>query len=237
MHVFYDPQIGNPEAGEQITLNPDESRHCVKVLRLPEGSVVQVVNGYGGSFSAEIIAADPRATVLKLLSAVVAFQRRSHYLHIAVAPTKNIERMEWFLEKATEVGIDEVTPVICERSERKDVKMERLIKVMIAAMKQSQNAWLPKLNEPVKLMNFRADEAHQKFVAHCADGRKVFISAAACREGNYTILIGPEGDFSGKEIRWALEAGFVPVTLGESRLRTETAALAACFEINYMNRV
>jgi 16S rRNA (uracil1498-N3)-methyltransferase len=153
-----------------------------------------------------------------------------------VAPTKNIDRFEWFLEKATEIGIDEITPVICERSERKDVKIDRLNKIITSAIKQSLKAYHPRLNEPVAFKSFIKDAGGEKFIAHCMDGQKNSLSDSISRNSSYSILIGPEGDFSPKEIDSALSQGFRPISLGTSRLRTETAALEACFEINFLNR-
>lgn len=236
MHIFYDPGLDSPLPGGTFILNPEESHHAVNVLRLTTGTVVQLVNGRGGRFTAELQKSDHRGSVLKMLSSEPQSPSRNHYLHLAVAPTKNSERFEWFLEKATEMGIDEITPLICDRSERKEVKTERLLKVIVAAMKQSQSATLPLLNDPVKFERLCVPADHQRFIAHCAAGEKKFISELAVKGSGSTVLIGPEGDFSTAEVALALEKGYQPVTLGESRLRTETAALAACFELNAFNR-
>jgi 16S rRNA (uracil1498-N3)-methyltransferase len=233
MHLFYTPDL----AGNAYILNEEESRHCSKVLRLQEGAVVYLIDGVGGFYTAEITVSHPKHTELRIVETKNEYGKRNHYLHIAIAPTKNIDRFEWFLEKATEIGIDEITPVITERSERKDVKLERLNKVITSAVKQSLKAYHPKLNESVKLSSFLASkDDSQKFVAHCLEGEKASLKDRISLNDRYTILIGPEGDFSPTEVLLSKQAGFTPVTLGESRLRTETAGLEACFEINFLNR-
>lgn len=232
MHLFYTPDI----AGESYELNEEESRHCAKVLRLEQGDRVNLIDGRGGFYIAEIVNSHPKRTLLKVLEYQQEFSKRNHYLHIAVAPTKNIDRFEWFLEKATEIGIDEITPIICERSERKEVKTERLNKIITSAVKQSLKAYHPKLNEPSRFKDFIQEPRSQKFIAHCIDSEKSALSDKIALHGNYTVLIGPEGDFSPSEVDSALNSGYIAVTLGNSRLRTETAALQACFEINFLNR-
>ncbi|MBL4675635.1 MAG: RNA methyltransferase, partial [Mucilaginibacter sp.] len=158
-------------------------------------------------------------------------------LHIAIAPTKNLDRIEWFLEKATEIGIDEISLVICQRSERKEAKVERLDKIITSAIKQSIKAYHPKLNAPVSFNQFvKQNFDGDKYIAHCADGEKAELTQSFEKLGRYLILIGPEGDFSPAEVDAALQNGYRALTLGESRLRTETAALEACFEINFLNR-
>lgn len=234
MHVFYTPDI----TAADYVLNEEESRHCMKVLRLVIGDVVHLIDGSGGWYEAEIISESKRNVTLKVLSTKKEYQKRNHRLHIAVAPTKNIDRLEWFLEKATEIGIDEITPVICDRSERKIVKEDRLNKVITSAVKQSLQAYHPILNEALSfkelINNYQAD---YKMIAHCIDGEpRNFISQISEPGKSYLILIGPEGDFTPNEIEMALQNDFKPLTLGNTRLRTETAALAACFEVNYLNR-
>ena len=234
MHVFYTPDI----TAESYILNEEESRHCMKVLRLVIGDVVHLIDGRGGLYEAEIIAESIRNVTLHVLMTTREYQKRNHGLHIAVAPTKNIDRLEWFLEKATEIGIDTITPLICERSERKIVKEERLNKVITSAVKQSLQAYHPVLNDAVGFKEFISKHtADYKMIAHCADGEpRGFISQVSKPGQNYLILIGPEGDFTPNEIQLALQNDFKPLTLGNTRLRTETAALAACFEVNYLNR-
>ncbi len=233
MHLFYTPNINS----DTFILNEEESRHCIRVLRLQRGAVVQLVDGEGGFYTAVIEDPHPKKTALKILDVQQQFSRRNHFLHIAVAPTKNIERLEWFLEKATEIGIDEVSLLICEHSERKDLKTARLNKVITAAMKQSQKAYHPRLNEAVKFRDFieRASASH-KYIAHCMESEKTTLKEGFTLYSDYLVLIGPEGDFSPAEIGCALEAGYAAISFGKSRLRTETAALEACFEINFLNR-
>lgn len=235
LQLFYTPDISPHD--KVYVLNEEESKHAIRVLRLAEGHAVYLVDGKGGQYRGIITHAHPKRTAITIEDFKPDYEKRNYYLHIAVAPTKNIDRIEWFLEKATEVGIDEITPIICEHSERKEVKPERLNKVMVAAMKQSLKAYLPKLNETVKLTDFlKKDGEPQKFIAHCADGEKRYLTDGIKVAGRYVILIGPEGDFSVPEIRLAVEAGYMPITLGSSRLRTETAALVACLEAAIGNR-
>lgn len=234
MHLFYTPDI----KADYYTLNEEESKHCIKVLRLQNADEVFLIDGRGGFFKASILDAHPKRTLLKIITTELEHGKRNHYLHIAIAPTKNIERTEWFLEKATEIGIDEVSLVISERSERKEVKPERLKKVITSAVKQSIKAYHPLLNEPVNFKNFIQAQHQQqhKYIAHCIDASKSFLKDVMPIHSNYLIMIGPEGDFSPSELELALASGFKPISLGESRLRTETAALEACFEINFLNR-
>ncbi|MGK6351050.1 16S rRNA (uracil(1498)-N(3))-methyltransferase [Parapedobacter sp. DT-150] len=235
MHLFYTPDILPHH--RNFVLNEEESKHAVRVLRMTEGHRLQLVDGRGGLYTAAIMDAHPKRTVLEILEVIPHYGKQRYALHIAIAPTKNIDRVEWFLEKAAEIGIDEITPVICEHSERKEVKTERLTKVLVAAMKQSLKAQLPKLNEAVRLGDFLArDGSGQQFIAHCAEGEKQYLSQLVQPAGHYTVLIGPEGDFSAPEIDAALAAGYLPITLGDARLRTETAALAVCLEVAVLNR-
>ncbi|WP_207429184.1 16S rRNA (uracil(1498)-N(3))-methyltransferase [Pedobacter sp. SYSU D00535] len=235
MILFYTPDI----AGDNYQLNEEESRHCIKVLRLDTDDEVFLVDGKGGFYKAKITSANAKKTILQVLEKQTDYGKRNYYLHIAVAPTKNIERLEWFLEKATEIGIDEVSPIICDRSERREVKTERLNRIITSAVKQSLKAYHPILNEPRRFRNFISEtisSADQKFVAHCMEGEKFPLKEKTELGRRYLILIGPEGDFTREELQLAQENGFLPITLGSSRLRTETAALEACFEINYLNR-
>lgn len=235
MHLFYTPDIA--PSHPQYFLNEEESKHAVRVLRLEKGAEVQLIDGRGGLYTAQIKDAHPKRTILQITNVVTQYNKRNHYLHIAIAPTKNLDRLEWFLEKATEIGIDEITLIICQRSERKEAKTERLNKIITSAIKQSLKAYHPVLNEPVALAKFLAQPfSGQKFIAHCEQGDKANLNAEVVKQDKYLILIGPEGDFSPAEIDAALQSGFKAITLGESRLRTETAALEACFEINFLNR-
>ena len=235
MHLFYTPDLvaGQPH----YQLNEEESKHCIRVLRLEKDNEVQLIDGKGGLYAAVIADPHPKRTLLSIVSAQQEYQKRNHYLHIAVAPTKNIERIEWFLEKATEIGIDEISLIVCQRSERKEAKVERLDKIITAAVKQSLKAYHPVLNEAITLPKLLAKPYEvQKFIAHCEPGEKIDLKSTIQTHGNYLVLIGPEGDFTPHEIDEALKSDFKPITLGDSRLRTETAALEACFEINFLNR-
>lgn len=234
MHVFYTPDIKSND----YVLNEEESRHCVKVLRLGIGAFVFLIDGKGGLYKAEIVSETKRNVGLKVVEATQEYSKRNHHLHIAIAPTKNIDRIEWFLEKATEIGIDEITPIICERSERKIVKEDRLTKVITSAVKQSLQAYHPILNPAISLRSFLdIPNDSNKMIAHCISGvPRQYINQIALPNQRYTILIGPEGDFTPDEIAVALQNDFKPLTLGNTRLRTETAALEACFEVNYINR-
>ncbi len=235
MHLFYTPDIA--PSHPQYFLNEEESKHAVRVLRLEVGAEVQLIDGKGGLYMAQIKDAHPKRTILQITNVVTEYSKRNHYLHIAIAPTKNLDRLEWFLEKATEIGIDEISLIICQRSERKEAKTERLNKIITAAIKQSLKAYHPVLNEPIALNKFLAQPFDgQKFIAHCEDSEKANLKTELTRQGKYLILIGPEGDFSPAEIDSALHNGYKAITLGESRLRTETAALEACFEVNFLNR-
>ena len=233
MHIFYTPDINS----DTYLLSEEESKHCIKVLRLQKGSLLFLVDGKGGFYEAIVEDPQPKRTKLKILRNQQNYGQRNHNLHIAIAPTKSIERIEWFLEKATEIGIDEITPIICDRSERKEVKIERLNKVITSAVKQSIKAYHPILNEPIRFNDFiLKSQSSQKFIAHCVDSKKGSLKEHIKLNSDYLVLIGPEGDFSPQEISLAIDHGFVPVSFGESRLRTETAALEACFEINFLNR-
>ncbi|MFD1256249.1 16S rRNA (uracil(1498)-N(3))-methyltransferase [Mucilaginibacter terrae] len=236
MQIFYTPDIA--AAATHYSLTEEESKHAIRVLRLQNGDTISLVDGRGGFYTARIIDPHPKKTLLSITGRQHEFGKRNHYLHIAVAPTKNIERLEWFLEKATEIGIDEVSLMQCQRSERKDAKVERLDKIMTSAVKQSIKAYHPQLNsmQPFSKLVSQYHEG-QKFIAHCLPGEdKMSLVSQLQLKSTCLILIGPEGDFTEKEITEALQNGYKPITLGESRLRTETAALEACFEVNFLNR-
>ncbi|RZF59331.1 16S rRNA (uracil(1498)-N(3))-methyltransferase [Sphingobacterium corticibacterium] len=238
MHLFYTPTI-EPHYTE-FMLTEDESKHAIRVLRLTAGDEIYLVDGVGGWYTAKILDPHPKRTTLSILHVEQDYEKPAYYLHVAVAPTKNMDRMEWFLEKATEVGIQEITPIVSSHSERKEVKNERLHKVVIPAMKQSLKAYLPKVNPAVSLQQFfdqiKSEEYKTKAIAHCADGERQYLANICSPGEKYLILIGPEGDFSENEIAQALSLGYQPVSLGNSRLRTETAAVACCLEISVLNR-
>ncbi len=232
MHIFYTPDL----SGTAYILDETESKHSVRVLRLEKGDEITLVDGRGGFFKAEIDDPNPKRCAVKVIHSELNYGLRNFGVHVAIAPTKNIERIEWFLEKATEIGINRVTPLLCHHSERKEIKHDRLEKVMVSAMKQSLKAYLPQLDELTKFSAFiKQPFEGQKFIAHCEEQHRELLKNAMTKGENYLILIGPEGDFSTEEIRMAIEAGFVPVSLGDSRLRTETAGVVACHTFNLLN--
>lgn len=232
MHIFYTPEI----SGNTYTLDETESKHCIRVLRLEAGDEIILVDGKGGFFTAEITDPNPKRCAVKVIKSELNFGLRNYQVHIAIAPTKNIERIEWFLEKATEIGINRVTPLLCRYSERKEIKTDRLEKVMVSAMKQSIKAYLPQLDPLTKFNDFiRQPFDGQKFIAHCDEKHRDLLKTMVDTNNNYLILIGPEGDFSSEEIEMAINAGFHPVSLGDSRLRTETAGVVACHTFNLLN--
>ena len=227
MQLFY---LENPK--DEIILSTEESKHTTKVLRKKEGDILNFTDGKGGFYKAEITLADSRKCILKIISSDQKGKQHNYHLHIAIAPTKNMDRFEWFLEKATEIGIDEITPIICSRSERKVIKTERGNRILLSAMKQSLKHHLPKLNEAINLNDFiKQDFEGAKYIAHCEDGEKKELKTVSKTEKTL-ILIGPEGDFSPKEIELALQNQFKAVSLGTSRLRTETAGIVAVHTIN-----
>ncbi len=235
MHLFYSTQITD----NQIALDQEESRHLSKVLRLTNGDNAQVVDGFGNLYDCIIIEAHKKTATLKVLKKRVL--NEFHGIHIAAAPTKNLNRWEWFLEKSTEIGIDHISPINTFHSERKVLKKERQEKILISAMKQSQKATLPRLDELSSFNSFIKDhksnnEETEKYIAHCYEELpKMKLSTIHPKGKKALILIGPEGDFSLDEVLAAKEAGFKPISLGKSRLRTETAAIVACHTIHLIN--
>lgn len=235
MQLFYNPNIS--DTATEVTFDKEESRHIIKVLRMKEGDTFKITNGKGSFFNSEIINANPKACLVKILSEKIQ-PPLPYQLHLAVAPTKLNDRYEWFLEKATEIGISEITPIICDHSERKIIKPERYEKILQSAMKQSLKAYLPILNEAVSFKDFinsKKSSEDLKCIAHCEETDKKSLKSVLNPNQKIIILIGPEGDFSIEEIKLAQNSGFIPVTLGESRLRTETAAVVACHSIAFIN--
>ncbi|MFN4026922.1 MAG: 16S rRNA (uracil(1498)-N(3))-methyltransferase [Flavobacterium sp.] len=233
MQLFYNPNIN--EKATSFVFDKEESKHIVKVLRKKEGDILFVTNGLGFLFTTEItLASDSKCTVK-----INTFEHQGapkYHLHLAVAPTKMNERYEWFLEKATEIGIQEITPIICDHSERKVIKTDRFQKILESAMKQSLHYYLPKLNDAILFKDFLKKEfSGQKFIAHCETTDKKSLKNELQIQKDVLILIGPEGDFSVKEIQLALEQHFIPVSLGQTRLRTETAAIVACHSAVFKN--
>ena len=210
-------------------LSEEESKHAVRVLRLGTGDAVELVDGRGGLYAAAIAEANPKRCRLRIIHYKLVTPRL-YFTHIAVAPTKNLDRMEWFVEKAVEIGVERITFLRCARSERRELKLERLEKIAISALKQSGQAWLPQLDELVDFSTFIDGIAPETaFIAHLEAGERTDLTQVVAAQPRCCVLIGPEGDFTPAEIELALGKGIRPVTLGTSRLRTETAALAAVF--------
>lgn len=232
MQLFYIPDI----SGAEVILNETESKHAIRALRLTEGTQVQLIDGKGGFYEAIISNAHHKRCKLLITKSVSEFEKRNFKLHIAIAPTKNIDRFEWFLEKCTEIGIDEITPLLSEHSERKIVKQERLEKILVSAIKQSLKAYLPKLNSINTLNHLVSNSEYKnKYIAHCNAGDKVHLKDEIKKDEDILILIGPEGDFSNEEVTLAIQNGFKEISLGNARLRTETAGVVACHIANLMN--
>ena len=223
MHVFYKPGFHH----NIINLDKSESYHCIKVLRMREQDEVQVINGTGNLYSSRIISANPDEVILEIISVFEDYGKRNYYLHIAIAPTKSTERFEYFIEKATEIGIDEITPLICHRSERIKLRYERLEKILLSAAKQSLSAYLPVINQAVRFNDLISKEIKQnRFIAYCSEKPEPHLLTVAKNSDNTLAIIGPEGDFTPEEISSALNHGCIPVSLGIRRLRTETAGVA-----------
>lgn len=239
MEIFWTDRI---EAG-LCFLGEEESAHCVRVLRHREGDNVCVIDGAGTMYECVLSKASPKAAVARIEKANPGWGSHPYRLELAVCPTKNIDRYEWFVEKATEVGTDRFVPVIGDHSERKVLKTERLRRIVLSAAKQSLKAAVPEISEPLTVKEFIASVADTpalKMIACCFEDEShprtsVMQALSGTDRREYIVLIGPEGDFSREEVKLATEAGFIPVHLGESRLRTETAALAAVFAAYYNN--
>ena len=230
MQLFY---TNNTES--EFTLTSEESKHITKVLRKKEGDTLQFTNGKGQLLIAEITTSDIRKTKVRISEKIEKEKQHNYYLHIAISPTKNMDRFEWFLEKATEIGVDEITPIICHHSERKIVKTERGNRILLSAMKQSLKHHLPKLNEAVSFKDFiKQDFEGSKYIAHCEEGEKTELRKEK-KENRILILIGPEGDFSVTEIEKSIENNYKAISLGNSRLRTETAGLVSVTTISNRN--
>ena len=232
MNLFYQPNIN--ESSIDVTFNKEESRHISKVLRKVEGSAINLTNGKGFFFEAKLTNTNPK----KCNAVIVKVEKQTplpYHLHLAVAPTKLNDRYEWFLEKATEIGVTEITPIICDHSERKVINQERFNKIIQSAMKQSLKAYLPVLHEATTFKNFLAKEHSEeiKCIAHCENSDKQTLKNVIKHNKSTLILIGPEGDFSINEIKKATSLQITPISLGSSRLRTETAAVLACHSVYF----
>lgn len=234
MQIFYAPGIN----GSIHYLDESESRHCIRVLRMQKGEAVRLVDGRGTLYEGCISDPDQRRCGIAINEKIADFEKRDYRLHIAISPLKNPERFEWFVEKSVEAGIDEITPLICRNTEKQGIKAGRIENIIISAMKQSIKAFRPVLNKPVLFEEFiRTGVDGTRMIAHCSDdfGRSSIDKVCSIGE-DAVILIGPEGDFSKEEIAAALENGFRSVHLGRSRLRTETAGVAACLALYFINQ-
>ncbi len=236
MQLFYNPNI--VESSSEVTFDKEESRHIVKVLRKTEGDKVHLTNGKGLFFEAKLISINPKHCIATIINSEKQ-DPLPYSLHLAVAPTKLNDRYEWFLEKATEIGVTEITPIICDHSERRIIKKERYEKIIQSAMKQSLKAYLPILNPATSFNEFISSNFKVEFtlIAHCEDSKKESINSIIKPNSSTIILIGPEGDFSKNEIISSFDKGFTPVSLGNSRLRTETAALVACHSVSFIDNI
>jgi 16S rRNA (uracil1498-N3)-methyltransferase len=235
MEIFY---CAEPSNGIRY-LNEEESRHCIKVLRHHPGDEIVIVDGNGNWFESKLDEnANEKKCSFQVLRERINYHKRNYKLHIAISPTKQSDRFEWFLEKATEMGVDEITPVICQRTERVKMNLLRMEKILISAMKQSLQAYLPKLFEPVLFKNFieNKNTFDQRFIASCNLENRIEISSLIKKNKSSIILIGPEGDFTDEETDLASQNNFTAVSLGENRLRTETAGVAACVTFAMLNK-
>lgn len=233
MQLFYYSNI--KPSNTIFQFDKEESKHIIKVLRKKAGDLIFITDGKGNLFHAEITLESEKKCEVKIIK-IDSFETKNYHLHIAIAPTKMNDRLEWFLEKATEIGVDEISLVICDHSERKVYKTDRAEKIIQAAMKQSNQFYLPQINEPVSFNDFIKRETNVlKFIAHCEKDQKELFQKSFKPKQDVLILIGPEGDFSSKEISLALKNNFIPVSLGNSRLRTETAGVVACHTFALIN--
>jgi 16S rRNA (uracil1498-N3)-methyltransferase len=232
MNVFYAAEI----EGDTAFLGEVESGHAIRVLRMNKGDEAIITDGKGGWFTGMIENTHLKKCTIRIISSQYNFEKRNYWLTMAVAPTKNSDRMEWFLEKATEIGIDHFVPIKCSFGERKNINLARLEKIALSAMKQSLKAWLPEISEMVSFGDFIAQPFKgKKLIAHCYPGQKPHLKNVVNPGENVLVLIGPEGDFSIEEVKLAVENGFQEISLGQSRLRTETAALVACHTVALVN--
>ncbi|MDH7446712.1 16S rRNA (uracil(1498)-N(3))-methyltransferase [Aquimarina sp. 2201CG14-23] len=233
MQLFYSGNI--TETSTEFEFSREESKHITKVLRKKEGDILHITNGLGLFCTGTITFSSPNKCIIQIESKELRIPK-NYKLHLVVAPTKMNDRYEWFLEKATEIGIDEITPVICDHSERKVIKPERFERILQSAMKQSLQCYLPKLNPAISFSEFITKENEgQLLIAHCEKTKKQSLKDVLTLNNTTTLLIGPEGDFSTNEIQKAKDAGYIPITLGETRLRTETAAIVATHSIALLN--
>ena len=234
MYIFYIQNF----SGNIAILNETDSGHCIRVLRMRIGDPVNLTDGKGGFYEGIIDSVNPRAVTVEITKKEQNYGAREYFLHVAIAPTKNIDRFEWFIEKATEIGIDEITPLLCHRSERKNLRNDRLEKILVSAIKQSVKAYLPVLNPMTGFDQFISESVKgNKYIALCSHISRSDLIKTRNKLKTFTILIGPEGDFSQEETTSALDKGFIPVSLGASRLRTETAGVVVCQIISDWNSI
>jgi 16S rRNA (uracil1498-N3)-methyltransferase len=234
MQVFYAPGIND----ETYVLDENESKHCIRVLRMTKGTPVKLIDGNGNLYEGSISDPDPKNCRIIITNVIKNYERRDYRLHIGISLLKNPERFEWFVEKSVEIGVDEITPIICRNTEKSGIKTNRVNNLIISAMKQSIKAYRPVLNIPHAFVDFiKYDMRRIRMIAHCNPNlEKSKIDQVYSKGEDAVILIGPEGDFSEEEIRFGIENGFKPVHLGRSRLRTETAGVAACHSIYFINQ-
>jgi 16S rRNA (uracil1498-N3)-methyltransferase len=230
VNLFYQPKIDEGV----LNLDVEESRHAIKVLRKVKGDELSLTDGKGCFYTARITQDDPKKCGFEIIEKKQV-AKREYQIHIAIAPTKNADRMEWFVEKATEISIDKISFILCQNSERKTINLDRIEKIAISAMKQSGQAWLPQFSDIVPFKEILKNEASQKFIAFVDDQNPDHLKSMAKVNGNYLVLIGPEGDFREEELNLALQSDFKKVSLGKNRLRTETAGLVACQVLNLIN--
>ncbi|MGN6533725.1 MAG: RsmE family RNA methyltransferase [Ginsengibacter sp.] len=217
----------NLPVSENFILSEETSKHVSQVLRMKEGEEIRITNGHGHTITAEIVLPDKKKTKVKRIETKFS-ESQNPKIVIAISLIKNTNRFEWFVEKATEIGVSAIIPMICKRSEKTHFRIERIRSILISAMLQSQQSWLPELSEPVKYSDVIKDEnQEQKFIAHCLPEEKTALKDASIKANSKIILIGPEGDFTEEEIQEAIQKNYLPVTLGDTRLRTETAGIVA----------
>lgn len=229
MRLFFDPSIETTGALEE-----SEAHHAIKVLRLKQGDTIQVIDGKGHLFTCSIGTLTKKDCSVQIIQKQY-FEPSTNYIHIAISPTKNQDRIEWFVEKAIEIGVQEITLLHCERTERTRIKEERIERIVVSAMKQSLKFWSPKVNYLTEFNDLLSTcNTETKLIAHLNEGERHTINSVA-KNNSTTILIGPEGDFTDQEVTTAFNAGFTPVTLGKSRLRTETAGIFACVQLNLLD--
>ncbi len=231
-------QFFAPNIESSLILPESDSQHAVRVLRMKMGDALEVVDGKGFRYVCRLIDPHPKRALVEVIEKIEAPLVWNNQITIAVAPTKHLDRMEWLVEKLTEIGVNQIVPLKCRHSERKELKVERLEKIAVSAMKQSLKAVLPKIEPMTDFKSFvNGADSEQRFIAYCDDEvERKLLAKQYQADKDITILIGPEGDFSPEEVKLAIEKGFIPVTLGDNRLRTETAALVACDTCHILNQ-